>query len=209
MAGGAPRSSCQRDGLECGEVTERGDTEHAWRRPRRSDPVRSVLLPAHSRGGQQAGPLVSIDDQLKKLGIELPVASDPAANYANCARTGALLFVSGKGPVVTAGPAPRGKLGTDFTTQEGYAFARLTGLDILAAVKLELGSLDRVVRVVKLQGFVNAAPAFEEHPQVLNGCSDLMVEIFGDRGVHARSVLGASSLRAGLPIVIDSIFEVS
>ncbi len=87
-------------------------------------------------------------------------------------------------------------------------FARLTGLDILAAVQLELGSLDRVRRVVTLQGFVNATPDFEEHPQVLNGASDLMVEVFGERGVHARSVLGASSLRAGLPIVCEAIFEV-
>ena len=152
---------------------------------------------------------MTVDERLSELGITLPVASNPAANYANCARAGGLLFVSGKGPLPAEGPAPRGRLGAEFTTEEGYAFARLTGLDILAAVRLELGTLDRVERVVKLQGFVNAASSFEEHPQVLNGCSDLMVEVFGDRGVHARSVLGASSLRAGLPIVIDSIFEVA
>jgi enamine deaminase RidA (YjgF/YER057c/UK114 family) len=152
---------------------------------------------------------VTVDERLAELGITLPVASNPAANYANCARTGALLFVSGKGPVPADGRVPKGRLGEDFTTAEGYAFARLTGLDILAAVRLELGSLDRVERVVKLQGFVNASPDFEEHPQVLNGCSDLMVEVFGECGVHARSVFGATSLRAGLPIVIDSIFEVT
>jgi enamine deaminase RidA (YjgF/YER057c/UK114 family) len=150
---------------------------------------------------------MKIDERLAALGIRLPPASNPAANYANCARTGNLLFVSGKGPA-REGTAPRGRLGQEFSTKQGYEFARLTALDILAAVKLELGSLDRVRRVVKLQGFVNATPDFEEHPRVLDGASDLMVEVFAERGVHARSVLGATSLRAGLPIVIDSIFEV-
>ena len=152
---------------------------------------------------------MTIEERLTELGIELPVASNPAANYTNCVRTGNLLFVSGKGPIPTDGPAPRGKLGREFSTQEGYAFARLTGLDILSAVQLELGTLDRVRRVVKLQGFVNATADYEEHPKVLNGASDLMVEVFEERGVHARSVLGATSLRAGLPIVIESIFEVA
>lgn len=151
---------------------------------------------------------MSIEDRLAQSGIELPVASNPAANYTNCVRSGALLFVSGKGPLPIDGKPPKGKLGREYTTEQGYAFARSTALDILAAVRLELGSLDRVQRVVKLQGFVNSTEDFEEQPQVLNGASDLMVEICGERGVHARSVLGAISLRAGLPIVIDSIFEV-
>jgi enamine deaminase RidA (YjgF/YER057c/UK114 family) len=151
---------------------------------------------------------MSIERRLQELGLELPPASNPAANYANCVQTGDLLFVSGKGPLSPGEAPPKGKLGREFSTAEGYAFARLTALDILAAVQLELGSLDRVRRVVKLQGFVNATPEFEEHPRVLNGASDLMVEVFAERGVHARSVLGATSLRAGLPIVIESIFEV-
>jgi enamine deaminase RidA (YjgF/YER057c/UK114 family) len=151
---------------------------------------------------------VSIEQRLAELGISLPPATDPAANYTNCVRTGSLLFVSGKGPLAEAGKPPKGKLGREFTTQQGYAFARSAGLDILAALQLELGDLDRVVRVVRLQGFVNATPEFEEHPQVLNGCSDLMVEVFGERGVHARSVAGAISLRANLPVVIESQFEV-
>ncbi|MEM7412138.1 MAG: RidA family protein [Myxococcota bacterium] len=149
-----------------------------------------------------------IEAHLKELGITLPTASNPAANYTNCVRTGNLLFVSGKGPLPEEGSPPKGKLGAEFTTEQGYAFARSTGLDILAAVKLELGDLDRVERVVRLQGFVNATADYEQHPQVLNGCSDLMVEVFGDRGVHARSVLGAISLRANLPVVIESQFEV-
>ena len=151
---------------------------------------------------------MSIAERLAELGIELPEASNPAANYTNCVRAGELLFVSGKGPLAVDGIAPKGKLGREYTTEEGYAFARSTGLDVLAAVELELGTLERVRRVVKLQGFVNSTPGFEEQPQVLNGASDLMVEVFADRGVHARSVLGAVSLRAGLPIVIDSIFQV-
>ena len=146
--------------------------------------------------------------RLLDLGIRLPAASEPAANYTNCVQSGALLFVSGKGPLPLDGAAPKGRLGAEFCTSEGYAFARATALDILAAVQLQLGSLDRVARVVRLQGFVNATADFEEHPQVLNGASDLMVEVFGERGVHARSVLGAVSLRAGLPLVIESVFEI-
>ena len=151
---------------------------------------------------------MSIEKRLEERGITLPEASDPAANYTNCVRTGNLLFVSGKGPLPVDGSPPKGKLGAEFTTEQGYEFARSAGLDILAAVQLELGDLDRVERVVRLQGFVNATADFEEHPQVLNGCSDLMVEVFGDRGVHARSVLGAVSVRANLPIIIESQFEV-
>jgi enamine deaminase RidA (YjgF/YER057c/UK114 family) len=151
---------------------------------------------------------MNVDDRLEKLGIRLPTASNPAANYTNCVRTGNLLFVSGKGPLPQGGAPPKGKLGREFSVNQGYEFARLAALDILAAVKLELGSLDRVRRVIKLQGFVNATPDFEEHPQVLNGASDLIVEIFAERGVHARSVLGATSLRAGLPIVIEAILEI-
>jgi enamine deaminase RidA (YjgF/YER057c/UK114 family) len=150
-----------------------------------------------------------IEQRLSQLGLVLPTASNPAANYTNCVEAAGLLFVSGKVPTAApGGKPPKGKLGREFTTKEGYDFARSAGLDILAAVRLALGDLDRVQRVVKLQGFVNATAEFEEHPQVLNGCSDLMVEVFGDRGVHARSVLGAVSLRAGVPLVIESIFAV-
>ncbi len=152
---------------------------------------------------------MKIEKQLHALGIKLPKASNPAANYTNCVQTGNLLYVSGKAPVAAPEGAPNGKLGKEFDVEQGYRFARITGLDILAAVKLFLGSLDRVERVVKLQGFVNATPEFEQHPQVLDGCSDLMVDVFGDRGIHARSVFGANSLRGNIPIVIDSIFEVT
>jgi len=152
--------------------------------------------------------MTEIERRLDTLGLQLPTASNPAANYTNCVRTGDLLFVSGKGPTPSDGTTPRGKLGREYSTKDGYDFARRTALDILAAVKLDLGSLEKVRRVVKIQGFVNATEDFEEHPQVLNGASDLLVAIFAERGVHARSVLGATSLRAGLPIVIEAIFEV-
>lgn len=145
-----------------------------------------------------------IADRLEGLGIVLPSASEPAAKYANYVIVNGLCFVSGKGP---AGH-PKGKLGQDFTTEEGYHFARQTGIEILAVLESALGSLDKVKRVVKIQGFVNADPLFEEHHKVLNGCSDLMLEVFGDKGSHARSVLGAVSVRDNLPIIIDSIFEV-
>lgn len=151
---------------------------------------------------------MSIQTRLQDLCIELPPASNPAANYTNCVLSGNRLFVSGKGPVSGLTEVPRGKLGSDYTTEQGYAFARQTGLDILAVVQLYLGSLDRISRVVKIQGFVNATADFEEHPKVLNGCSDLLVEIFGEKGIHARSVFGAVSVRGNLPIIIDSIFEV-
>jgi enamine deaminase RidA (YjgF/YER057c/UK114 family) len=153
---------------------------------------------------------VSIEQRLLELNLVLPPASNPAANYTNCVEASGLLFVSGKAPLAApGGKAPKGKLGREFTTRQGYEFARSTGLDILAVVRLALGNLDRVRRLVKLQGFINATEDFEEHPQVLNGCSDLMVEVFGEKGVHARSVLGAISVRGGLPLVIESIFEVT
>ncbi|MCJ8010870.1 RidA family protein [Paenibacillus sp. KQZ6P-2] len=146
----------------------------------------------------------SIEERLKSLGIVLPEVSLPAAKYVNDVIVNGLMFVSGKGP---AGH-PRGKLGSDFSTEEGYQFARSTGLEILAVVKSALGTLDKVKRVVKIQGFVNAQPFYEEHHKVLNGCSDLFIEVFEEKGSHARSVFGAGSLRDNLPIIIDSIFEV-
>ena len=152
---------------------------------------------------------MNIESRLEELNIKLPIASDPQGSYCNCVRTGNLLYVSGKGPMAGLKITPKGKLGREYTTEQGYEFARATGLDILAAVKLELGSLDKVTRVIKLQGFVNATPDFEQHPKVLDGCSDLMAEVFGKNGVHARSVFGAVSVRADLPIIIDSIFEVT
>lgn len=146
----------------------------------------------------------TLAERLKLLGIALPSASEPAAKYANYVKVNNLLFVSGKGPAGN----PKGKLGGNFTTVEGYQFARQAGIEVLAVLESALVSLQNVKRVVKIQGFVNATPNFEEHHKVLNGCSDLMLEVFGVKGVHARSVFGAISVRDNLPIIIDSIFEV-
>lgn len=146
----------------------------------------------------------TVASRIATLGIVLPNASEPAAKYANFIKVNGLLFVSGKGPT----GKPKGKLGQDYTTEEGYQFARQTGIEILAVLKAALDTLDKVKRVVKIQGFVNADANFEEHHKVLNGCSDLMLEVFGKKGVHARSVFGAVSVRDNLPIIIDSIFEV-
>lgn len=151
---------------------------------------------------------MSIKNRLEELGLVLPKASDPQGSYCNCVRTGNLLYVSGKGPVAGLSQIPKGKIGREYSTAEGYEFAKVTGLDILAAVELELGTLDKVSRVVKLQGFVNATEEFEQHPKVLDGCSDLMANVFGEKGIHARSVFGAASVRGNLPIIIDSIFEI-
>jgi enamine deaminase RidA (YjgF/YER057c/UK114 family) len=146
----------------------------------------------------------TIEEKLKSLGIVLPNASNPAAKYANFVIVNGLMFVSGKGPSGN----PKGKLGKEYTTEQGYDFARNTGIEVIAVLKEALGSLDKVKRVVKVQGFVNAEPLFEEHHKVLNGFSDLMFEVFGDNGSHARSVFGAVSVRDNLPIIVDSIFEV-
>jgi len=147
----------------------------------------------------------SIASKLEQLGIVVPQASEPAAKYVNYTIASGLLFVSGKGP----SGKPRGKLGQHFTTEEGYQYARSAAIEVLAVLQEALGTLDRVKRVVKVQGFVNADPAFEEPHKVLNGSSDLLLAVFGEaRGSHARSVFGASALRDNLPVIIDCIFEV-
>jgi enamine deaminase RidA (YjgF/YER057c/UK114 family) len=151
---------------------------------------------------------MSADQRIKELGITLPTGSAPAANYANAVRTGNLLFIAGKAPLPADGKLPKGRLGLEFTAEDGYRFARSAAVDLIAVMRTELGSLDRVARVVEIQGFLNAIPEFEDHAKVMNGCSDLLVEVFRERGVHARSVLGASSLRGGLPVILKAVVEV-
>jgi enamine deaminase RidA (YjgF/YER057c/UK114 family) len=151
---------------------------------------------------------MSPEQKIKELGIELPAGTAPAANYANAVRTGNLLFIAGKAPLPVYGKMPKGRLGQEYTTEQGYEFAKSACVDLIAVMKSELGSLDNVVRIVELQGFVNAVESFEDHPKVMNGASDLLVAIFGEKGVHARSVLGATSLRGGLPIILKAVIEV-
>jgi enamine deaminase RidA (YjgF/YER057c/UK114 family) len=146
--------------------------------------------------------------RLKELGIELAKPTSPMANYVNAVRTGNLLYLAGKGPGLPGKPLPTGKVGRDFTIEQGYGFARETGLSLIAVMKAELGDLDRVRRIVKVLGMVNATPEFGNQPEVINGCSDLFVEVFGDRGRHARSAVGMGSLPRGIPVEIEVIVEV-
>lgn len=148
--------------------------------------------------------------RLDELGIELPSPQGPAANYVPAVRTGNLLYLAGVGPAKRAdGSSPIGKVGAELTLEEGYEAARLVCLNIISRLKVELGDLDRVVRVVKLLGMVNATEDFGEHPAVINGCSDLLVEVFGERGKHARSAVGMQSLPFGIPVEIEAIVEIS
>ena len=152
---------------------------------------------------------MSAEARLKELRIDLRPVSAPVANYVNAVRTGNLLFLSGKGPWSQKdGERPRGKLGREYTVEQGYQHARSVAIDILAVLRSELGSLDRVKRVVKVLGMVNAVPEFEDHPKVVNGCSDLLVQVFGERGRHARSAVGMGSLPMGIPVEIECIVEV-
>src|SRR6478609_9448114 len=148
------------------------------------------------------------EQRLKELGIELAKATSPMANYVNAVRTGNLLYLAGKGPGLPGKPLPTGKVGRDFTVEQAYVHARETGLSLIAVMKAELGDLDRVKRIVKVLGMVNAIPEFGNQPEVINGCSDLFVEVFGDRGRHARSAVGMGSLPRGIPVEIEVIVEV-
>jgi enamine deaminase RidA (YjgF/YER057c/UK114 family) len=150
----------------------------------------------------------TIEIKLKHLGIELPPTPVPLANYVPFVISGNLLFLSGQGPESFEGPWLRGKVGDDVSVDEAYQHARLVGLRLLSVARAALGSLDRVQRVVKLLGFVNAAPSFREHPRVINGCSDLLVEVFGDAGRHARSAVGTNSLPENITVEIEAIFEI-
>jgi enamine deaminase RidA (YjgF/YER057c/UK114 family) len=152
---------------------------------------------------------VSAEQRLKELKIDLGTVSSPIANYVNAVRTGNLLYLSGKGPRTGAdGKRPKGQVGREYTVEQAYQHARTVGLDLLAVMRTELGSLDKVRRVVKVLGMVNAVPEFEDQPKVINGCSDLFVEVFGSRGQHARSAVGMGSLPMGIPVEIECIVEV-
>ncbi len=152
---------------------------------------------------------MSAERRARELKLDLGKVSQPIANYVNAVRTGNLLFLAGKGPRMGHdGRRPQGKVGRDYTVEEAYQHARSVGLDLLAVMRDELGSLDRVKRVVKLLGMVNATPEFSDHPKVINGCSDLFVQVFGDAGKHARSAVGMGSLPMGIPVEIECIVEV-
>jgi enamine deaminase RidA (YjgF/YER057c/UK114 family) len=150
---------------------------------------------------------MSADARLAQLGIELPPPPQPVGSYVTSVRTGNLVFTSGHGPL-TPDRQILGKVGVDLDVAAGNEAARLTGLNLLATLADQLGSLDRVTRVVKLVGMVNCGPEFTEHPKVINGCSDLLVEVFGDGGRHARSAIGMSSLPMNMAVEIELVVEV-
>jgi enamine deaminase RidA (YjgF/YER057c/UK114 family) len=152
---------------------------------------------------------MQVEKRLAELGIDLPAATSPAANYVNAVLTGNLLFLSGKGPYRPDGSMHTGIVGQDVSVEDAYRHARLTGLHLISTMKAELGDLDRVARIVKVLGMVNAVPGFTQQPEIINGCSDLFVEVFGDRGRHARSAVGLGSLPRNITVEIEAIVEVA
>lgn len=153
-------------------------------------------------------PTPNPENRISELGIALPPVSPPVANYVNAVRTGNLVFMAGKGPLCPDGTNITGKVGADLTLEQGYEAARLTGVNLLAALKAEVGDLNKVVRIVKVLGMVNATPEFKDHPKVINGFSDLMVEVFGEQGKHARAAVGMGSLPDDIAVEIEMIVEV-
>jgi enamine deaminase RidA (YjgF/YER057c/UK114 family) len=151
---------------------------------------------------------MNIERRLADLKITLPALKAPLGTYVHAKRAGNLLYLSGKGPFNPDGSVPKGKVGAQFTIEQGYQHARSVGLMLIAAMKEALGDLDKVDEVVKVLGMVNATPDFGDQPKVINGCSDLFVEVFGERGRHARSAVGVGSLPGGISVEIEVIVTV-
>jgi enamine deaminase RidA (YjgF/YER057c/UK114 family) len=146
-----------------------------------------------------------VEARLASLGLVLPSAPIPVANYVPAFLAGNLLFISGQISKAGDGTVTKGKLGADLAIEQGQAAARLCALNILSQAKAALGDLDRIAQVVRLTGFVNAAPDFTDHPQVVNGASDLMVQVLGDAGKHTRAAVGVSSLPLGCAVEVDAV----
>lgn len=162
--------------------------------------------PRNTAGVQRIG--YDVEARLAALGITLGEAPPPTANYVRAVRAGNLVFLAGHGPDKPEGGQVVGKMGSDLSLAEGQQAARLTGISLLASLKAEIGDLNRVARIVKVMGMVNAVPDFTQHSQVMNGFSDLMVEVFGERGRHARAAVGMSSLPGNIPVEIEMIVEI-
>ena len=150
----------------------------------------------------------TVEDRIQELGLHLPEVATPVANYVPAVRAGNLLFVAGQVPRGADGQMITGKVGDSMGVDAAYNAARICGLYALAAAKAELGDLDKVVRVVRVMGLVNAVPDFTQQPAVINGFSDLMVEVFGEAGRHARVAYGAGSLPGGAAVEVESLYEV-
>ena len=151
---------------------------------------------------------MSIEEKLKELGIELKSPPTPVANYIPVQQTGNLIYLSGQGPRDESGNFITGKVGSDISAEEAYDLSRNTAINLLSALNAYQGSLDKVVKIVKVFGMVNAEQNFIDHPKVINGCSDFFVEIFGDKGRHARSAVGMGSLPNNMAVEIEIIVEV-
>lgn len=164
-----------------------------------------VMLASAQAANQQPS---SPEARLKALKLELPPVPKPIASYVPSVRTGNLVFLAGQGPMAGGKPTVTGKVGAELSEEEGAKAARTTILVALAALRAEIGSLDRVARIVKVVGFVNSAPGFTRQPWVMNGASDLLVEIFGDAGRHARTSVGVNELPLNIPVEIELIVEV-
>lgn len=147
-------------------------------------------------------------ERLSELGLELPLSPAPIGSFLTHVASGGLVFLSGQGPLGADGRLKTGKVGADVTAEEAYQHARLTGLNLLAVMHDALGDLGRVTRIVKLLGFVNAAPDFGDHPRVVDGCSDLFRSVFGARGGHARSAIGVGSLPNNITVEVEAVIEV-
>ena len=150
---------------------------------------------------------MSAESRLVELGIVLPSPPKPIGSYVTIATTGNLAYTAGHGPLRADGSLVKGRVGVDLDVDAARDAARLTGLALLATIREHLGSLDRVVRVVKVLGMVSAAEDFQDHPAVINGCSDLFFEVFGEAGRHARSAVGMGSLPGDIPVEIEAIIE--
>ncbi len=150
----------------------------------------------------------NVEERIKELGIVLRDPGVPIANYLNSVKSGNIIFMSGNGPRRPDGSFITGKIGTDLTIEEGYEAARLTAIEQLSVLKAQIGDLNKVERIIKVFGMVNSEPSFTQHPAVINGFSDLMVEIFGERGRHARAAVGMGSLPMNIPCEIDMIVQV-
>ena len=166
-----------------------------------------VIFASFPVSGQKAKS--SYEARLKELKLELPSVSKPIASYVPAVRTGNLVFLAGAGPIRDGKATIAGKVGADITEEQARSAAREAILNSLAALRAEIGSLDRVKRIVKLTGWVNSSPGFTRQPWVINGASDLLVEIFGEAGKHARSSVGANELPLNIPVEIELIVEVS
>jgi enamine deaminase RidA (YjgF/YER057c/UK114 family) len=153
------------------------------------------------------GQNITPEARMKALGIQLITPTKPIANYVKAVRVGNLVYLSGHGPDKPEGGMLMGKVGLDLTLEQAKAAARMVGISLISTLKAEIGDLNKVKRIVKLLGMVNAIPTFEQHPQVINGCSDLLVEVFGENGKHARSAIGVGSLPMNIPVEIEMIVE--